>query len=169
MACGTGFCAGKFIAAFAAAGLAGYAAFNYATTGSLCGSCETADTAAVQEVAAEGTDACEMAPGCDMSTKMAEACESGQGCGSGGCDMDSKAAEIVLAGTEQAPAACTSKGACPMSEAAVLEAAATDADHCAGKTDCADKSECDSPCDEPCDKTECPEKIASTQTDKTDG
>lgn len=124
--CGTGFCAGKFIAAIVAVGLGGYAAYNYATSGSLCASCsvDSGSSAAVQSVGAvEGSDACPMGA-CSQSV-AAEACQ-------GDCPM---AGMMEVASTE-AGAACDKpcdggacekpcEGACPKDSAGVVEAATT--------------------------------------------
>ncbi|GAB4385717.1 MAG: hypothetical protein Kow0022_12750 [Phycisphaerales bacterium] len=128
--CGTGFCAGKFIAAIVAVGLGGYAAYNYATSGSLCASCsvDSSSPAAIQSVGAvEGSDACPM--GACSQGKSAESCpagmmevaQTGEGaacdkpCDGGACDKPCSGGECDK----------PCDGACPKDAAGVVEAATT--------------------------------------------
>lgn len=169
--CGAGFSAGKFIAAIVAVGLGGFAAYNYATSGSLCGSCASdKDSAAVQTVGAEGSDACPMGA-CSDSKMAGDCCESG---GDEACEGACPMTGMMEAAHTEAGAACDKpcdggecdkpgdgaceggecEGACPMEGAEVHEAAAT--------------SDCDKPCPESgCQKDK--EEVASNSTEKSDG
>jgi len=132
MACGTGFCAGKIIAAIVAVGVGGYATFNYATTGCFLGSCSTevseTSTAAVQGVSAEGASAC-----CSAKPDCA-----GDDCGTGCDDCATPATVVEAAATTDAPA-CSEGKTCPLT-GELVEVAATDSADC--KSACEDKTEC---------------------------
>ncbi|KAA0215036.1 MAG: hypothetical protein DYG94_03705 [Leptolyngbya sp. PLA3] len=158
--CGAGFSAGKFIAAIVAVGLGGFAAFNYATSGSLCGSCkDTKETAAVQPVGAESADACPMGA---CSDKAAEVAHAGAAACTGeksGCSGES---------------ACDEEKACPMTGEAVQEVAATTTKVgqcgkvCGGEgCDPASGSNCGG-----CDKDSCDkpaEEVATTEGEGSNG
>lgn len=163
--CGTGFSAGKFIAAIVAVGVGGYVAFNYATTGTLCGSCGTpADAKTVQTVgAADGAfEPCPMS-GCDMGSGVTEVAAAGKSC-CAGSPADCAGSPEDCAG----PNEDCQPGACPMSGAQIQEASTT-----APATGPCGKP-CEEACDQPCGacpQGACPhqEEIASNKPAKSDG
>lgn len=150
--CGAGFSAGKFIAAIVAVGLGGFAAFNYATSGSLCGSCsDPKEAAAVKAVGAESADACPMGA---CSDKVAEVAHAGSGC-------------------TGEKTACEGEKACPMTGEKVQEFAATKTGACGkvcGGEGC-DPAGCGGACGgcemKSCDKPA--EEVATNQSDKSNG
>lgn len=161
--CGTGFSAGKFIAAIVAVGVGGFVAFNYATNGSFCSSCDKSKDAVVQPTAAGAQADCAMGDACDDACK--EACEGGACPMSGACE------------TDKAAGACEAdKAACPMTGAHVEEAANTAGADSACQHKCSGE-ECDpAGCEgkEGCpDKGACPSKqadeVATNETEKSAG
>ncbi|MCL4222125.1 MAG: hypothetical protein KJZ65_12240 [Phycisphaerales bacterium] len=157
--CGAGFSAGKFIAAIVAVGLGGFAAFNYATSGSLCGSCgDSKADATVKAVGAESADACPMGACSDKASEMAHA---GSGC------MGEKTA---CAGEKSA---CEGEKVCPMTGEKVQEVAATKTGACGkvcGGEGC-DPAGCGGACGG-CDMKSCEkpaEEVATNQSDKSNG
>lgn len=157
--CGAGFSAGKFIAAIVAVGLGGFVAFNYATSGSLCGSCKDAPaTAAVQGVGAESADACPMGACSDKTKEVAHA---GAAC---------TGEKSACTGEKTA---CEGEKACPMTGQAVQEAAATKVGACGkvcGGEGC-DPAGCGGACGG-CDMKSCDkpaEEVATTDTQKSNG
>lgn len=161
--CGTGFSAGKFIAAIVAVGVGGFVAFNYATNGSLCSSCDKSKdaTPAAQAVSAEtpSADACPMG-GCSMGATEVAA--------HGACSGEKTACSDDMA------TACEGDKVCPMTGETVHEVAATEAKtgacgkECGGEgcdpSACGDCGGCDK---EACDKPA--EEVATSETEKTAG
>ncbi len=115
MACGTGFCAGKIIAVLVVASAGGYAAYNYATTGTLFGSCDL-DDKAVETQAAETQVAYEQAavseqadgPGACSTTDAVEEVSQVAGKDMSGCSMD----------TDMDPGSCSTTGKTAVAKAA---------------------------------------------------